>query len=131
NNPVSPVAERKLHQRGIQYPPDFVSNSGGVLGGTLQFAGVPRAKIVDVIERLLKSRLRELLVASESTQGSLRDLIEPRALARHREVSTAAESPGLGGRFFALGLAAYRRGLIPRAFVSGLTPLYMRRVLRS
>ena len=131
NNPVSPVAERKLHQRGIQYPPDFVSNSGGVLGGTLQFAGVPRAKIVDVIERLLRSRLRELLVASESTQGSLRDLIEPRALARHREVSTAAESPGLGGRFFALGLAAYRRGLIPRAFVSGLTPLYVRRILRS
>lgn len=131
NNPVDPIAERQLYERGIDYPPDFVSNSGGVLGGTLQFAGVPQERIIEVIDRLLKSRLRELLVASESAQCPLRDLIEPQALARHREVRTAAESPTLSGRLFALGLAAYRRGLIPRPFVSGLTPLFVRRILRS
>jgi len=131
NNPVDPIAERQLYERGIDYPPDFVSNSGGVLGGTLQFAGVPQKRIVEAIDRLLKSRMRELLVASESAQCPMRDLIESRALARHRQVCKAAESPTLSGRLLALGLAAYRRGLIPRAFVSGLTPLYMRRILRS
>jgi hypothetical protein len=128
NNPVDPDVERRLFERGIVFPPDFVTNSGGVLGGTLQFAGVSKDRIVVLIDRFLKARWGEILSNPASSRQPLRELIEPKALARHDQVSRAAESPTATSRIFALGLAAYRRRLLPKAFVSLLAPLYIRRL---
>jgi hypothetical protein len=128
NNPVDPEVETQLFERGIVYPPDFVTNSGGVLGGTLQFAGVSRERIVVCIDRLLRDRFGEILSNPVSCREPLRGLIEPIALTRHARVSVAAENPGATSRVFALGLAAYRRGLVPKAFVSLLAPMYIGRL---
>ena len=130
NNPVEPLAEQALSARGMVIPPDFVSNSGGVLGGTLQFAGASRRKIVSAIEQLIAARLERYMEMADRAAKPLREVIESAALARHREIRRAADSPNLAARIFATGLEAYRRGLIPKAFVSGLAPLYLRHLAR-
>ena len=65
NSPVSPEAERALLDRGAVFPPDFVTNCGGVLGGTLEFAGMPSSRIGDFIQERLPRRLCALLDRAE------------------------------------------------------------------
>ena len=122
NNPLSSAAEAALVDRGVVHPPDFVSNSGGVLGGTLQFAGVARQRTLELIDELVAARLNSVLTDPSLTGLTLRQAIEPRALARHRRVRAAAEDPSWVERVVGFGLESYRRGLIPKAFVSKVAP---------
>ena len=58
NDPVHPRAEAVLYRCGIVCVPDFITNSGGVLGGTLEFAGVrPRRLVSTPVTRALKTDL--------------------------------------------------------------------------
>lgn len=118
NNPVSPEAERILLDRGVLYPPDFLSNSGGVLGGTLEFAGVPASRVGDLVEGALRVRISELLARAEGVGTGLRQVAEEDALARHARMRRRAEHPHIYDRLRSLGLAAYRRRLIPKRPVS-------------
>ncbi len=118
NDPVSPEAERTLQARGVQYVPAFVSNCGGVLGGTLEFAGVALPRIGPLIEEPLRRLVIGLLDRAERAGISPGRLAETEALARHATVRARAESPGLTARLTAVGLAAYHRGWIPEALVS-------------
>ena len=61
NNPLTPGAEQILSARGILVPPDFISNSGGVLGGTLEYAGVSPARAARLIRRAIEPAVRRLL----------------------------------------------------------------------
>jgi glutamate dehydrogenase (NAD(P)+) len=63
NNPVTPEAEALLFEKGVLCLPDFVSNCGGVLGGTMEFASVKKKKIA--------SRRRRSLYLSMKTWGHL------------------------------------------------------------
>ncbi len=45
NNPITPDAEHALFERGVLCFPDFVTNCGGVLGGTMEFASVSRGQL--------------------------------------------------------------------------------------
>ena len=49
NAPVSPEAELSLVARGIQVLPDFLTNAGGVLGGTMAFAGIPKSEVREIM----------------------------------------------------------------------------------
>jgi glutamate dehydrogenase (NAD(P)+) len=118
NNPVSPEAEHVLLERGVAYPPDFLSNCGGVLGGTLEFAGAPFGRVGDLVERTLRVRISGLLDRSQARGIGLREVAEEDALARHARMRRSAEHPGVAGRLRSLGLAAYRRRLIPKRPVS-------------
>jgi glutamate dehydrogenase (NAD(P)+) len=118
NDPVSPEAERALLDRGVLYPPDFVSNCGGVLGGTLEFAGVPFPRIGALIEEHLSRRFSELLDRAEAHGVGLREVAERDALERHERVRREAEHPTISARLRSLGLEAYRRRLIPKRPVS-------------
>ena len=120
NDPVTPEAEQALHERGVAYPPDFMTNCGGVLGGTLEFAGVAPARIDPFIERQLRPRVARLLDQAEEQGVPPRRLAEAEALERHARVRADAEAAGLSGRLHALGLEAYRRRWLPRRPVSVL-----------
>lgn len=131
NDPLSPVAERVLLQRRATVVPDFVSNCGGVLGGTLEYAGVPRARIPTLIERSLAPMVHRLMAQAERRGVSVRAIAEPLALARHAQSQREAERPSLATRAISLGVAAYRRGWVPQALVSRLAPGYVERQLRA
>ncbi len=129
NDPVSPDAQRILFERGVTYPPDFVSNCGGVLGGTLEFAGVSFERITGVIDRQVGRRVAELLDRAEELGVNPRELAEADADERHARVRREAERPGPRGRLRALGLDAYRRAWIPQRPVSWIAPRYMARLM--
>ncbi len=128
NNPATPEAEQILARRGILCLPDFVSNSGGVLGGTMEFAGVRHATIVRMIGHAMESSITSLLEQTGGDWTALRRIAESTARERHRLIKQRSERPSVANAVFTTGLNAYRRGLIPAALVGRLAPVYFRRL---
>lgn len=129
NNPVTPKAEQKLYERGVLCLPDFVTNSGGVLGGTMEFASVPRAGIEAFIYRHIGARVSWLLSEAARQGVSLRHIAVPLALYRFERISHDAANATLLKQLFQTGLELYRRGWIPGRLVANLSLPYFRRRL--
>ena len=131
NNPVAPDAERALFERGALCLPDFVTNCGGVLGGTMEFASVSREKITAFIDRHIGERISWLLNETKAKSVLPRDVATPLALHRFEKVAQSAAHPTPLSRLFNVGLELYRRGWIPGSLVSALSPLYFKRTLAT
>lgn len=129
NNPVTPEAERMLHGRRVLCLPDFVTNSGGVLGGTMEFASVGRPQIEAFIARHIGQRIGWLLDEAESRQVLPREVAVPLAMRRFAQVQERAARPTPLGRLFGVGLEMYRRGWAPAALVGRLSVRYFERTL--
>ncbi|HYC23361.1 MAG TPA: Glu/Leu/Phe/Val dehydrogenase dimerization domain-containing protein [Candidatus Bathyarchaeia archaeon] len=124
NNPVTQAAETALWQRGVLCLPDFVTSSGGVLGGTMEFAGIDPARIDGFVEGTFGARVDALIARSDSLRVPPREVVEPLALARFDEVRRAADRPNPAQRLFRAGLAVHRRGWSPRRLVARLAMRY-------
>jgi len=131
NNPATPEAEATLFDRGHLFLPDFVCNSGGVLGGTMEFAGISLEQTASLIEEWMARMIPDLLDQAERSGQSVRSIAEPAALERHRAVRAAAENPSLGSRLMSLALESHRRGWLPESLVGALSKPYFRRSLRQ
>jgi glutamate dehydrogenase (NAD(P)+) len=130
NDPVSPEAEAVLVRRGVAYPPDFVSNCGGVLGGTLEFAGAGFDAIGALIEVQVQQIVRDLMARAERQGVAPRALAESDALARHAAVREAAEHPTLAQRLVAVGVECHRRQWVPEKVVGWLATRWVARRLQ-
>jgi glutamate dehydrogenase (NAD(P)+) len=130
NDPITPEAEHELFVRGILCVPDFVANSGGVLGGTMAFAAIDQATITALMERQVGERVKWLLAEAARQQISPRDLAIPWAWRRFEEVREQAAHRTPRGQLFAAGLDAYRRGWVPGRLVARLAVPYFERRLR-
>lgn len=128
NNPISTDAEEQLRARGVLCVPDFIANSGGVLGGTLEFAGVRGARIEKAIDGYIGPLVSGLLQRSEERRLSVRALAEPLALARHRLVRVGAEHPRPIDRIRSAAVQLYRDGWVPDWLMA---PVAVPNVLRS
>ena len=131
NDPVSPEAEAVLVRRGVEYPPDFVSNCGGVLGGTLEFAGAGFDAIGALIEAQVQRIARDLMARAERQGVTPRALAEADALARHAGVREAARRPTLAQRVVAMGVECHRRRWVPEKVVGWLATRWVARRLES
>jgi glutamate dehydrogenase/leucine dehydrogenase len=126
NEPWSPESEQALRERGVLCIPDFVSNSGGVLGGTMDFAAVHDATIETLVAEHVRGEVAILLERAERLQVSPTALAQDLARRRFETVAASQRNPGLRGRIFALGLELYRRGWIPRTVAGAAAPSYFR-----
>ncbi|HUJ21281.1 MAG TPA: Glu/Leu/Phe/Val dehydrogenase dimerization domain-containing protein [Bryobacteraceae bacterium] len=126
NCPVTAGAERALIARGVFVFPDFVANCGGVLGGTMEFAGVAGRHIESFFRNELKARLVRLL-ADAGGAAALRECATATALDRFAAVKQAAEFPSIASRAFGAGVALYRNGWLPRAAAAPLALRYFAR----
>jgi len=124
NNPLTREAEEALISRGVLCLPDFVTNCGGVLGGTMAFASIPHEKIRRFIVASIGSAVRALLAEASRSGLPLRAVAEAAALRRFESVKQRAEHPSLRGRMMSAGLSLYRHGLIPGRLVGALAPKY-------
>jgi len=131
NDPVSPDAELVLLRRGIEYPPDFVSNCGGVLGGTLEFAGAGFEAIGALIEAQVQRIVRDLMARADRQGVAPRALAESDALARHAVVREAAEHPTLAQRLVEVGVECHRRRWVPEKVVGWLATRWVARRLQG
>ncbi|MCC6165539.1 MAG: Glu/Leu/Phe/Val dehydrogenase [Acidobacteria bacterium] len=130
NNPLTDDAEAALDARGILSVPDFVSNCGGVLGGTLEFAGVPANRIGPIIDMPVRRWVGRFLDEAGRQGTTVRAVAEAESLARHARVAEAAAHPTLMGRVRGLGLEAYRREWIPESLMGALAPWLIARAWR-
>ncbi len=130
NNPLTPEAERALYERGVLCMPDFVTNCGGVLGGTMEFASVGKSQIEAFIDQQVGDRISRILREAEQRKVSPRTVAEAMAVRRFEEVQKRAAHPTAGSRVFALALECYRRGLIPGPLVAALSLPFFEKSLK-
>ena len=119
NAPITPEAEPQLIARGIRVLPDYVTNSGGVLGGTMAFAGIPKNKIRPMMYEVLEPAFRSVFSLSSADA-------ERYCMERFQRAKIAAESTGIKQRLFQTGLRLYRSGVIPDFIVGKLASRYFR-----
>ena len=131
NNPVTSEAEQTLFEREVLCLPDFVTNCGGVLGGTMEFASVSRKNITAFIDGHIGERISWLLNEAKTKCVLPRDVATPFALYRFEKVAQGAAHPTPLSRIFQIGLEGYRRGWIPGFVVGALSPLYFQRTLAT
>jgi glutamate dehydrogenase (NAD(P)+) len=129
NNPITPDAEHALFERGVLCLPDFVTNCGGVLGGTMEFASVSRERISTFINHHIGVRIARLLNEAKSKHRLPREVAVPFALRRFNQVAQSAEHPTPLSRLSNLGLEFYRHGWIPGRLVAPLALRYFRKRL--
>ena len=129
NNPITPNAESVLFERGVLCLPDFVTNCGGVLGGTMEFASVSRERISTFINHHIGVRIAWLLNEAKSKHRLPSEVVVPLALRRFNHVAQSAERPTLLSRLFNLGLGFYRHGWIPGRLVAPLSLRYFEKIL--
>lgn len=127
NNPMTPGAERLLFERGVLCLPYFVTNCGGTLGGTMQFASIPRTRIEATISSFIDRELSEILSEAEQRSALPTEVAEPIALARHAAMRRQMKSEGPAPRLFRLGLEAYRRGFVPPHLMAALSGRYFQK----
>ncbi len=125
NTPMTTEAERSFFGRGIVCLPDFVTNSGGVLGGTLAYAGVPDHRIASFIDRYLGPRMTSLLDEAARRMAPPAEIAVPRALRRHSGMARRAERPPLASRCVSAALGLYARGWVPRWLTAALACSYL------
>jgi glutamate dehydrogenase/leucine dehydrogenase len=126
NLPWTREAEESLHARGVLCVPDFLANCGGVIGGTMEFAGVSDGEIVSFIDRVLAPRIGGVLDLA-AREGALPSTVaEELALASHAAVKGYASR---GGTAKAAALELHRRGWLPRRLVGILAPRWFRHAI--
>lgn len=129
NNPITPDAEHALFERGVLCLPDFVTNCGGVLGGTMEFASVSRGQITTFIDRHIGTHIAWILKEANTKSILPREVAVPLALHRFEQVQQSAEHPTPLGRLFSIGLEFYRRGWIPGSLVGPISLHYFKRII--
>lgn len=131
NNPVTLQAEEILSRKGILCLPDFVANSGGVLGGTMEFAGVERSRIESFVEKHIGERIAWILNEARSAGVTPREVAAGLAMRRFEQVQKDAATPTLRGRVFGAALELYRRGYVPGRLVARFSLPYFLKCLAT
>ena len=122
NQPYDDEAEATMTSRGILCLPYWLTNCGGTLGETMEFAGLNDGEIAAFMNRRMCDHVEWLLDQPREGVQTLTQILEPRSLARH-ELQSAPDSGALA-RVKQLGLKAYQRGWIPKWLMAPLARRY-------
>jgi glutamate dehydrogenase (NAD(P)+) len=88
NIPITPEAERRLHEKGVLSIPDFIANAGGVICAATEFHGGTKAAAFAAIEEKIRTNTEAVLADAKANS------LLPRAAATklaERRVRTAME----------------------------------------
>jgi glutamate dehydrogenase (NAD(P)+) len=66
NIPLTPGAEKYLHDKGVLCIPDFIANSGGVICAAMEYRGKIESEALEVIQDKVRSNTRLVLEESRS-----------------------------------------------------------------
>ena len=68
NIPITPGAEKILHDKGIICVPDFIANAGGVICAAMEYQGANQAAALATIEEKLRRNTIEVLQTAKHEQ---------------------------------------------------------------
>ncbi len=117
NCPVTDEAENILFKQGVLCLPDFITNSGGVLGGTMAFAGIDLAATQKLIEEKMVPRIKALIVSAEREGKKMSMIAEQESMERFCKLKVQAEEQNFKNTLFNIGLGFFRRGWLPPALM--------------
>ncbi len=86
---VTEAAERKLHDRGVICIPDFISNAGGVICGSVEYHGGTQSQAFEVIEEKTRANVAQVL------RRAARDRVLPREAATRLAEERVAKAVSL------------------------------------
>lgn len=129
NAACTPRAEEDLLNKGVLCLPDFVANAGGVLGGTMEFAGIRPARVAELLENWMADVTRSLLTAAAREGREARELAEDFALRRHAGIQREAENPSFVRRIIGWGVRLHRAAIAPEPLVRRLAERYFERLI--
>jgi glutamate dehydrogenase (NAD(P)+) len=123
NQPYDAAAEALMTSRGILCLPYWLTNCGGTLGETMEFAGLSDTEIAAFMDRRLRHHVQWLL-DQHTVNGAqtLSEILKPRSLARHGLQSSP--NSGALASVKQLGLSAYQRGWIPKRLMAPFSRRY-------
>jgi glutamate dehydrogenase (NAD(P)+) len=127
NNPVTEKAKELLATKGILYFPDFVSNSGGVLGSIIETLCQDRTKAIGVLREVFEPKVEGLFGLAQSTGQSLEAVAREIAAENRREMRQQAQTAR--ARRSSSMKVAYRYGLLPRRLVKMFAVPYLRKAM--
>lgn len=125
NNPIEPAARGILESRGVVILPEFVTNTGGILGGALEHGGLSPDEASRRSREAIGGAVAALLDGASRRGLTPTDLAERTVRVRFERVAAAPTSPLLLG-----ALALRRRGLLPRPLSRLLAASYGDRIAR-
>lgn len=129
NSPMSPDTERLLWDRGILCIPDFLSNSGGVLGGTMEFCGWQPVEILAFFDRHFQPKMKSLILDAKRSNRSLRDSAEILAREQFDKVKDQAENCTWTDWAMKIVISAYHKRLLSSRFIRRMSEKYFQHKL--
>jgi len=127
NVPATEEAEKLLADRGILCIPDFVANAGGVLGGTMEFAGIRPPSIASFVDTHFMRQVSHVIDRARREGAYIREVAESIATERFTRMREASGNRSLRKKVFSFAMDLYRNGLIPSLCVGALARPYFRR----
>lgn len=127
NNPVTQKAREALAARGITYFPDFVSNSGGVLGSILGSLALDHERIVPFIRQHFVPRVENLIAQARQTDRSFEEVAREIAgtnLESMKQAGSRRKNPLVS---WVIGLG--RRGRLPGVLTRRFGPAFVRKTI--
>jgi len=88
NIPVTPDAERALHERGVLVIPDFIANAGGVICAAMEYRGATQAAAFAAIEEKIRGNTTAVLDVVRGRRISPREAALEVAVTQVRRAMT-------------------------------------------
>lgn len=85
NIPMTPGAEKILHERGVLVVPDFIANAGGVICAAMEYHGATEAQAFQAIEEKIRGNVEAVLKESARAGVPPRDAAVRLAVSRVQE----------------------------------------------
>lgn len=82
NIPITPGAEKTLHERGVLCLPDFIANAGGVICAAMEYAGASESAALAAIAEKIRHNTQEVLQQAKRRGTLPRDAALEMAVAR-------------------------------------------------
>ena len=111
NIPITEEADENLCRKGVLVLPDFVSNSGGALGGFMRSFATEQ-QIRQVMQKEFRKRVFEVINVAKEQRVSPIKVAEKIAMKRFNEVKEYCETKDKRPRIYEL----LARGIIPRIY---------------
>jgi glutamate dehydrogenase (NAD(P)+) len=88
NIPMTPGAERILHEKGVLCVPDFIANAGGVICAAMEYRGACEATAMQAIQEKVRRNTEQVLTVAKTRQVLPRQAAVDMALGRiHKAMS--------------------------------------------
>jgi glutamate dehydrogenase (NAD(P)+) len=127
NNPVTEKARETLEARGVLYFPDFVSNSGGTLGGIVGTLALDHESIVRFIWEQFVPKIEHLMAHARRTKEPIEAAARQVAAANldaMKQGGTRRKSP-----LFSWLVDLVRSGYVPGVLTRTFGPAYLRKTM--